>query len=590
MKNLKNYCVLLLIIVIISSCISAPKQSETPQQRGYIRSSPKPGVSTEVSHETKKWTIMFYDDADFLYDEENFTSAYNPIDFFAATAFSCKNIHVVALEDPYGNESAKTWYIIEKKVLLKENGEINMGDPKTLKDFISYCKKEFPAERYILLVYDHGMGWEGCCIDTPSKDKLTMPEMKDALSKSGVDILCFTGTCLMGAVESVYELRDCIDIYISSEEYSFYLYYWAEAINPICRILNENPDLSNEEIGKKIIEIIEENNKNLDYKEYITMSAIKTEKLDTLVENVNTFTEILLSNQNWDEIIDTCLESQSFGSSGMIKNLVDLYDLADRCSNIEGLEEVSRKVKELLKNTVIAEIHGKKHPNAWGISVYLGLYYGKEEAEDNLSDYEKSGLDFVCDTEWSSFLHELHSGYYEKLFGGLTKNLLSNSSFEEGENKPYGWAYTSREGVSFLWNEKNVYNGKYCISITNNDENNPYPNIWMQTLKIEKISKKLKLTAHIKSKNLKALNKDAKAAIYILFFDGDDNVIGFFTTPQDVIFYGTRDWTEVVALGEVPEGAAKIEIMAFMIGTGTAFFDDIKLYGSEKDKVMITTE
>lgn len=54
MKNLKKYCVLLLIIVIISSCILAPKQSETPQQRGYIRSSPKPGVSTEVSHETKK--------------------------------------------------------------------------------------------------------------------------------------------------------------------------------------------------------------------------------------------------------------------------------------------------------------------------------------------------------------------------------------------------------------------------------------------------------------------------------------------------------------------------------------------------------
>jgi len=82
------------------------------------------------------------------------------------------------------------------------------------------------------------------------------------------------------------------------------------------------------------------------------------------------------------------------------------------------------------------------------------LYYGKEEADDNLSDYEKSGLDFVCVTEWSSFLHELHSGYYEKLFGGLTKNLLSNSGLEEGENKPYGWAYTSREGVSFLWNEK----------------------------------------------------------------------------------------------------------------------------------------
>lgn len=120
MKNLKKYCVLLLIIVIISSCILAPKQSETPQQRGYIRSSPKPGVSTEVSHETKKWTIMFYNDADFLYDEENLSSIYNPIGSFEANAFSSGNVHIVALEDPYGNESARTWYILEKRCCSKK--------------------------------------------------------------------------------------------------------------------------------------------------------------------------------------------------------------------------------------------------------------------------------------------------------------------------------------------------------------------------------------------------------------------------------------------------------------------------------------
>ena len=50
------------------------------------------------------------------------------------------------LQDTYDG-TAKIWYIdrYHHRKLMKEMGEINMGDYKTLRDFINYCKQNFPA-------------------------------------------------------------------------------------------------------------------------------------------------------------------------------------------------------------------------------------------------------------------------------------------------------------------------------------------------------------------------------------------------------------------------------------------------------------
>ncbi|MDD1469643.1 clostripain-related cysteine peptidase, partial [Dolichospermum sp. ST_sed5] len=203
----------------------------------------------------KRWTIMAYSSADSA-DEWG-----GILDCFASEVFSSDNIDVVLLEDTK-NEPAKIWYVENNHSirLLEDLGEISMGNYTTLRDFVNYCKDNFTSDRYILFFCGHGAGWRGACRDHGAgyRDDLTMDEMQKALMVAGsVDIVCFSGPCNMGSLESVYELRDCTDVYIASEAFSSYN-IWRGTFNGLCILLNESSDISNAEVGKFIIQSIKE--------------------------------------------------------------------------------------------------------------------------------------------------------------------------------------------------------------------------------------------------------------------------------------------------------------------------------------------
>ena len=133
----------------------------------------------------KEWTFMLYDDADF-------DPQYDIFNEFVAEAYSGNNLNVVVLQDTFEGP-VKLWYINNNHTatLLEEKGELNMGDYVTLRDFIEYCKESFPAERYIMDLYDHGAGWIGACRDdTSDGDLLSMDEIQQALEETGgIDII-----------------------------------------------------------------------------------------------------------------------------------------------------------------------------------------------------------------------------------------------------------------------------------------------------------------------------------------------------------------------------------------------------------------
>ena len=165
---------------------------------------PDPGSDLDVA-----WTFLFYDDAEF--------PAFNPFLVFSNDAYSSESLKVIVLQDTE-DEPTTLWYVHEDSypVFLEDWGERNMGDWSTLYDFIVWGKANYPADRYILTMYDHGGGWMGACWDyTSYYDFLLMDEIDCAIRNAGgVDILAFTAPCLMGALESAYELRDCVDVYI----------------------------------------------------------------------------------------------------------------------------------------------------------------------------------------------------------------------------------------------------------------------------------------------------------------------------------------------------------------------------------------
>ncbi|MFE3845794.1 clostripain-related cysteine peptidase [Thermoplasmatota archaeon] len=351
-------------------------------------------------NENMKWTWMFYDDADFR--------GADPFNDFANEAFSSENIDIIVLQDPYDGP-AKIWYIDQNhnKHLLMDLGEVNMGDSKTLSDFINYSKKNYPADRYLLSFYNHGAGWHGACLDETDKDWLSMDETQTALLATGfIDIICFTAPCLMGSLESIYELKDCTDIYIGSEDLSGYL-AWEYAIDDICSFLDENPDMSNIEIGANIISILKENQKFVGSIFFITISAIQTDLIDGLVENVDRLAINMIETMNSNPYTITKIGvilklTKSYGTTLRFRNTetIDLYDFSKKCIQIFSSDSMIKSnaeaVIDSIDKVVIGNIRGLRQLRSYGLTIYFpNKFY------DN--DYIET-LDFTNMTHWDELI------------------------------------------------------------------------------------------------------------------------------------------------------------------------------------------
>lgn len=85
--------------------------------------------------------------------------------------------------------------------------EKNMGDPATLKEFIRFGKRRFPAKHYALFLVSHGEGPRSCPDETDGGDELFTAEFSDGLGEEeSVDLIVFDA-CLMAAAENAYQWR-----------------------------------------------------------------------------------------------------------------------------------------------------------------------------------------------------------------------------------------------------------------------------------------------------------------------------------------------------------------------------------------------
>jgi len=105
-------------------------------------------------------------------------------------------------------------------------GEVNMGDPDVLSDFIDWATTMYPAQNYALTFWDHGGGLDGVIYDDDDGagwfDNLTVMEVDEALQAAGVniDVLRFDA-CLMSMLEVAYQIRNDADYMVASEDYGW---------------------------------------------------------------------------------------------------------------------------------------------------------------------------------------------------------------------------------------------------------------------------------------------------------------------------------------------------------------------------------
>jgi hypothetical protein len=108
----------------------------------------------------RNWTIMVY-----LAGDNNLDSA-GVVDLNEMkTAGTTDQVAVLAQFDRAGAKGATVRYCLRKgppvaKDAVQTLGETNMGDPKVLEDFVIWGVTNYPAEHYLLVLWNHGAGWD----------------------------------------------------------------------------------------------------------------------------------------------------------------------------------------------------------------------------------------------------------------------------------------------------------------------------------------------------------------------------------------------------------------------------------------------
>ena len=172
----------------------------------------KPGIVAK-SFGPKEWTVMMYLNGN---NDLQSVAVYNQL--LAESVGSGKDVDVVAQlskmqprSDTYNDAGewvgARRYYIQKstspseiKSPVLWEKTPIDMGDYRELAGFIKWAKTEFPAKRYMLILFGHGLGMYDRRSDTELNSKaasfddvtgnyISVPQMRMALKEAGgVDI------------------------------------------------------------------------------------------------------------------------------------------------------------------------------------------------------------------------------------------------------------------------------------------------------------------------------------------------------------------------------------------------------------------
>lgn len=330
--------------------------------------------------ERKKWTVLVFICAD--NDLERFgLSDLNDMERIG----SSKDVNIVAqfdrMKDGHrgattadGNWTGTRRYYVEKdndpkkinSPMVMNLGETDMGNKHTLADFLKWGAETYPADNFLVVVWNHGMGWKGIAHDEQSDQYMYIEDVAWAL-REGQKVLTKVNkkpskfsvvdfdACLMGTIEVAYEIADSTEFMVASQEnepgggmpYADYL-------EPLVR----NPNLSPREFTKRMVGTYVHSYAKGGSQtsavwtgSAVTKSAVDLGKVNTLVQMFDRLGHALLTNhEKYAELLIS-----DYGTFAAIRRysddtLVDLVDLVVRMSQIPNLpSEIRALCHDIIK-------------------------------------------------------------------------------------------------------------------------------------------------------------------------------------------------------------------------------------------------
>jgi hypothetical protein len=224
--------------------------------------------------------------------------------------------------------------------LLEGNlGKRSMVDPATLTDFIRYCKANYAADRYELVLWDHGGGSiTGYGYDQLfPKDSMTVAEIGTAL-KNGGCVFDFVGfdACLMGSLETATVLEPYADYMIASEEtepgVGWYYTGWITA-------LSQNTSIPTTDLVKMLVDDYVREAEDKASGSQTTLSLLDLAELKGTVPSAfaafSSSTTKLIDADNYQTVSNARADTKEFARSSRL-NQIDLINFAQNLGTPEA--------------------------------------------------------------------------------------------------------------------------------------------------------------------------------------------------------------------------------------------------------------
>lgn len=275
--------------------------------------------------------------------------------------------------------------------LIQDNlGRRSMVNPSTLSDFIKYCKASYPADRYALVMWDHGGGsLSGYGYDENyPNDGMTLDEIGTALKNGGCtfDVVGFDA-CLMATLETAMVLEPYSDYMIASEEVEpgkgWYYTGWISS-------LSENTSIATTDLGKKLIDDYVADVKANSPRDQATLSLIDLAELKGTVPKALTAfassTSKLIDEDQYKRVSNARAGTKEFSPSTQI-NQVDLIDFAENLDTAEA-----QSFANILQGCIKYNRTSNNITNANGVSIFFP--YGRLSGlTPMLQTYDEIGMD-----------------------------------------------------------------------------------------------------------------------------------------------------------------------------------------------------
>ena len=273
----------------------------------------------------------------------------------------------------------------KKLVLLKDNlGSVPMTKADTLSGYIKWAASNFPANRNVLIFWDHGggtTGGYGYDEKFPTAGAMSLGGINTALKNGGVtfDFVGFD-TCLMATVENALVVSNYADYLVASEEtepgVGWYYTDWLTA-------LGKNTSMDTLEIGKNIIDSFTAACEKTCPGQKTTLSLVDLAELSQTVPSeladFSKDTTEHIKNNDFQTVSSARSNTREFAQSSRIDQ-VDLIDFATRMGTDEAKE-----LAATLRSAIKYNRTSSNMTNAYGLSIYFPYQQTKK-------------LDTVCDT------------------------------------------------------------------------------------------------------------------------------------------------------------------------------------------------